>query len=89
MAIESGKYISKELSDYIYQWVDQTEIKELADEHNISYETGRAISSRIRKVTDKNKDLIIDIVKRAIRNRNRKWPQLEKAHYQILEDIHA
>jgi hypothetical protein len=80
MALEKGKYISKELSEYIAVWVNLAEIKKLAKEHDLSDELARKMCLGERKLTDKNINLMIDILKTAIYNRNHKLPGLEKTN---------
>lgn len=87
MAIETGTYISEELSEYIYQWVDISDVKEMSKKHNLSSELGRALIARDRKVTDNNIGLITEIFKKAISNRNKRMPILEKMHKNAIKEL--
>lgn len=87
MAIETGKYISLDLSEYVKRWVSNTELKEIAKDNDLSYELARLISSRDRKITQENHPLFIDILKRAIHNRKKILPKLESTNRIVLKII--
>ncbi len=85
MALETGKYISTDLSEYIKLWVSNPELKEIAKQNDLSYELARLISSSDRKLTEENMPLMKDILQRAIDNRNGKEAILKKTHNKAVK----
>lgn len=69
MALEAGKYLSLDMCNFIEQWTDVEERKEISINNDCSYELCRIILKRERKLTDNNLSLITDIIAKAVENR--------------------
>ncbi len=78
--LKTGEYVSEQLSFYILRNVTQKEVSKIAKECNFSPEQLRKMLNGSRAITDKNKNMLILIIKLAIKNRNRDVPILRKTH---------
>lgn len=87
MAIETGKFISKELKIYISKWTTFADFREVAEQYNISTETVRTVCKREKKINETNKQPLIDVLRIAISNRNGLNDVLVKAHKQVIKII--
>ena len=84
MALITGEYISNALIQYIEQWTTNSELKDIARDHDLSDELARKLARGDRKVTDANKPLVKDIIAKAVDNRNRIFASLQKTHKTAL-----
>lgn len=84
MAIEIGEYLSDEIVQYIDCWTNTNEFTELAKKHKMSDELARKLARSDRKITEKNKPLVLDIISLAIKNRGKKIRKLNKAHKEAI-----
>lgn len=87
MALETGKYISVDMSIYIEQWTSIEDQKSLSMKHDLSAELCRKLVRRERKMTDNNIGLVTDIIAKAIENRKDRLTKDKKHHRRALKLI--
>lgn len=87
MALETGNYISVDMSDFIELWTTMDEQKEIAIKHDCSIELGRKLVRRERKITDNNLGFVTDIIAKAVENRKNRITVDSKTNKKALNLI--
>lgn len=87
MAIVVGKKISEELYLYIETWTTVSEYQDIADNHNLSIETVRAVSKRSKKINETNLPVLLDVIRLAIKNRTELHKRLTAGHREANREV--
>ncbi|WDF45284.1 hypothetical protein PQ459_10285 [Chryseobacterium sp. KACC 21268] len=84
MAIQSGKFIDKDLSDYLREFTSNDDQIDLSTD-TVSNYTIREVMMRRRKVTEENRPVFLKFIRRAIDNADSRIIKSTKCKKDLLE----
>ena len=88
MAIQTGKFIEKELSDYLREYTSNDDQIDLSTD-TVSNYTIREVMMRRRKVTEENKPVILKFIQRAVENAESRIVNSTQCKKDLLELLDA
>lgn len=88
MAIQTGKFIDKELSDYLREYTSKDDMLDLATD-TVSVYTLRQVMMRNRTVTEENRPVFLLLIERAVENADKKIIKSTACKKDLLELLDA
>lgn len=88
MGIQTGKFIEKELSDYLREYTSKDDMLDLATE-TVSVYTLRHVMMRNRTVTEENKPVFLKLIERALSNADKRIKHSKECKKDLKELLDA